>query len=84
MKKSETPGMEGIAIEFYQSLWNLLGHLVKKSLNEGYENEMLATSKRKAALTLIYKKGDPESLENWRAISILNNDLKIGAYALAK
>lgn len=34
-------------------------------------------------MTLIYKKGNEQNLENWRPISLLNIDYKIAAYVLA-
>ena len=35
-------------------------------------------------LSLIYKKGDPDNLENWRPISLLNVDYKIATRVLSK
>ena len=32
---------------------------------------------KQGVLSLLYKKGDPENLENWRPISLLNTDYKI-------
>jgi hypothetical protein len=40
-------------------------------------------SLERALLTLIYKKGDERLLKNWRPISLLNVDYKIGSKALA-
>ena len=35
-------------------------------------------------MSLLFKKGDPEEIENWRPISLLNIDYKIAAKILAK
>ena len=35
-------------------------------------------------LSLLYKKGDPKNLENWRPLTLLNQDYKIATRCLAQ
>ena len=57
-----------------------------KTLNEGFDNEMMASSQRKGIITLLHKGKNLErdNLSNWRTIMLLNVDYKIATRALAK
>ena len=47
--------------------------------------EHLTISQKQAVITLIEKKGkDRRLIKNWRPISLLNVDVKIGSKAIAK
>ena len=35
-------------------------------------------------LSLLYKKGDPKNLDNWRPLTLLNQDYKIATKCLAQ
>lgn len=83
MKKNKTPGCDGLTVELYLTFWDQISDLVVNSLNEGYNNEILLYTQRQSIITLLYKKGDPENLENWRPISLLNTDYKILTGSLA-
>ncbi len=83
MKKNKTPGSDGLPIEWYQTFWNDISYLMVNSLNFSYTNGQLSCSQRKGIITLLYKKGDHEDLQNWRPINLLNYDYKILAYVLA-
>ena len=83
MKLNKSPGTDGLTSEFYQHFWPLIGDIITESLNESFEDKEMSYSQKISALSLIYKKGDPEDLENWRPISLLNNDYKLAARALA-
>jgi len=83
MKKNKSPGNDGLPVEFYQTFWNEIKHMVVNALNESYQNEAMSGSQRRAIITLIFKKGDPELLKNWRPISLLNTDYKIAAFGIA-
>ena len=84
MKTNKAPGLTGLTIEFYQTFWNKIGDLVINSLNVGYMKGELSHLQKQSVFSLLYKKGDPENLENWRPISLLNTDYKIGTRILAK
>ena len=58
-------------------------HLVINSLNEGYVKGELSQLQKQGVLSLLFKKGDPENLENWSPISLLNTDYKILTRTLA-
>lgn len=83
MKLNKSPGLDGLTVEFYVKFWNIISHLVINSLNEGYDKGQLSTTQKQSVLSLIYKKGDAENLENWRPISLLSTDYKLAARVLA-
>ena len=83
MKKTKSPGLDGISIEFYQQFWHLIGNFLVSVYNESYENEKLPDSQRKAVISLIFKKGDVNDIANYRPISLTNVDYRIVAFVLA-
>ena len=52
-------------------------------LNKSYDEKLLSFSQRTSVLSLLFKKGDPLVLDNYRPISLLNVDLKLLSYILA-
>ncbi len=83
LKKNKSPGLDGITAEFYQQFWPDIKNIVVNAFNESYDLGSLPESMRVAVMSLIFKKGDTEDLENYRPISITNLDYKILAFALA-
>ena len=84
MSNNKSPGSDGLSVEFYKCLWDSVRSLVLDSLNEGFKQQELSDSQSLAILTLLYKKGDKQCLDNWRPISLLNIDYKILAKVLCK
>lgn len=81
---NKSPGNDGLTAEFYKTFWPILGNLLVDSLNAAYLNGKLSNSQRQAIIRLIEKKDkDRRHVENWRPISLLNVDYKIGSKALA-
>ena len=85
LKNNKSPGNEGLTAEFYKHFWPVLGNLLVDSLNAAHITGKLSNSQRKAVIRLIEKKSnkDKRYIENWRPISLLNVDYKIGSKALA-
>ena len=55
------------------------------SLNYSYDHGELSQSQKEAVITLIQKKDrDRRLIKNWRPISLVNVDVKIGSKAIAK
>ena len=74
-----------MTIEFYRAFWGLLGKLLADSLNYSYDHGELSNSQKEAIITLIEKKDkDKRDLSNWRPISLIDVDVKIGSKAIAK
>ena len=83
MKKNKAPGCDGISIEFYQTFWPQIKEILVNALNECYITGTMSNTQRKGLITLLFKKGDTQSLKNWRPITLLNCDYKIIAAVLA-
>jgi hypothetical protein len=84
MKLNKSPGLDGLTLEFYRVFWNKLKYNLTDVLNKGNDEKCLTYSQRTSILTLLLKKGDHLNLDNYRPISLLNVDLKILSYVLAR
>ena len=84
-ENNKSPGEDGLTVEFYKTFWNTVGNLMVESLNYSYDNGELSSSQKRAIITLIEKKDkDRRNISNWRPISLINVDVKIGSKAIAK
>jgi len=63
--------------------WIIIGQKVRDSLNSGSTNSEFSPTPKLGEISLIFKKGDPTNIENWRPVTILNTDNKITAKVLA-
>ena len=76
---------EWFTVEFYTYFVDLLGNDLIASFNETQEKGELSISQRRGIITLIPKEDwSPLDLSDWRPISLLTVDLKIGSKAIAK
>ena len=83
MEPGKSPGSDGLPVEFYLLFWKTIGEDLAEVLNHSYEVRTLPLSMRQAMIMLAHKKGDKNRLSNWRPISLLNVDYKIGSKSLA-
>ena len=83
MNTGKSPGIDGLTAEFYLAFWAVIGEDLVEVLNYGFQNGQLSVSQRRGLLSLIFKKGEKRDLKNWRPISLLCVDYKIGTRALA-
>ena len=84
-ENNKSPGEDGLTVEFYKTFWNTIGNLMVESLNYSYDHGELSSSQKRAIITLIEKKDkDRRNISNWRPISLINVDVKIGSKAIAK
>ena len=86
LKNNKSPGNDGLAAEFYKHFSvPVLGNLLEDSLNAAHITGKLSNSQRQPVIRLIEKKKTKINgiLKNWRPISLLNVDYKIGSKALA-
>lgn len=82
--KGRTPGIDGIPVELYLALWDILGPLWLETLNYATDKGSFHGDLNTALITVIPKHGkDPLECANHRPISLINADLKIFSKVLA-
>lgn len=84
MKHHKSPGLDGLPSEFYKCFWNVIGPYFYDALKDIYENKMMTYTQRQSVISLVFKKGEKNSLKNYRPISLTNTDYKIIAFVFAK
>ena len=84
MKNNKAPGSDGLTIEFYKTFWQEISGLLVDSFNESFDLGYLSHTQNISILSLIFKKGNPEELRNYRPISLTNVDYRILAFTLAQ
>jgi len=83
-ENNKCPGEDGLIAEFYKTFLNSLGSLLVESLNYSYDHGELSNTQKQAIIKLIEKEGkDKRNISNWRPISLINVDAKIGSKAIA-
>ena len=77
IQNNKSLGADGLPKEFYTTFWPVLKEELSEMLNNIFLKKSLSNSQKQATIKLLYKKGDPKDLKNWKLISLLNTDYKI-------
>jgi len=81
---NKSPGTDGFTSEFYQAFWPHIKKHIVAAFNEALEEGELSISQKRGVITLIPKpQKDLDLLKNWRPITLLNQDYKYLAKAIA-
>lgn len=84
-KTGKTPGTDGLPIEYYKALWEVLSPYMTELFNRVIQEGQIPNSWSEALITLLPKEGSDLSLiQNYRPISLLNADYKLFAAVLAE
>ena len=84
LKVNKSPGTDGLTAELYKQFSDSLAPFLLEVFKESLDRSALPPTLCQGLITLIPKpRKDPLLLDNWRPISLLNNDYKILALILA-
>ena len=84
IQPNKSPGSDGLTGEFYKTFSDVLAPILLRVFRHMEEKQVVSTSMSTGVLTILYKnRGSKLKLENYRPISLLNNDYKIIAKILA-
>ena len=84
MRLNRAPGLDCLSVEFYRTFWNDLKEFLVDTLNYCYEQEEMTNTQKLGVISLIHKKKNPQLLDNYRPITLLNVDTKLLAYSIAQ
>jgi hypothetical protein len=75
----KAPGRDGLPFELYRYIITIpwIRQLLLDLLNDALQQSIFPQSWQETVMILLYKKGDPSRLANWRPLSLINSDAKI-------
>ena len=84
MHRGKSSGPDKLPVEFYQDFEDLVTCPLLEVLKEALSKGEFSLPTRQGIVTLIYKKGDPRDVRNYRPITLLNVDYKLFSLMLVK
>ena len=79
---AKSPGPDLLTAEFYITFEDLVLQPLTEVLKESFDNHTLPSTTKQGVIKILYKKGDPRELRNYRPLTMLNTDYKILAKIL--
>ncbi|CAI7789928.1 unnamed protein product [Closterium sp. NIES-54] len=79
----KSPGLDGIPKELFEQHWDVLGEGFMGLARSFSASASLPASTKEAVTILLHKKGDKDSLNNYRPITLLNFTYKVLARVVA-
>lgn len=84
VKPNKSPGSDGLPGEFYKVFWKDIKKYLMESIKHALNSGSLSITQKHGIISLLPKQGrDTLLLKNWRPITLLNQDYKLVAKALA-
>ena len=77
LKAFKAPGPDGLHVGFFQRFWHIVGGSVKEEVKQVFRDRKIPEYLNKTNIVLIPKKQGPESISNFRPISLCNSVYKI-------
>ena len=73
---AKSPGPDLLTGEFYQTFIDLVCEPLTEVLNEAHYFHTLPETTTQGIIKIMYKKGDPRDLRNYRPLTMLNTDYR--------
>ncbi len=84
LKNNKAPGNYGLTCEFYKEFKEDISEFLLYVFKEILQNEVMLPTMLQGLITLIPKPGkDLLNIENWRPITLINNDTKLLSHIFA-
>ncbi|KAK9988211.1 hypothetical protein SO802_028450 [Lithocarpus litseifolius] len=77
LKPFKSPGPDGLHAGFFQRFWLVVGHSVSKEIKNIFQEKRIPSSLNQTHIALIPKINGPETVGNFRPISLCNTVYKI-------
>jgi hypothetical protein len=84
MAQGKSPGPDGLGAEFYHALGPLIASPLHQMLLEAQRKGVLPSAFASGDIAVLYKKGDPRDVRNYRPITLLQVDYKIYSKILVR
>ena len=77
MKPYKTPSVDGLHAGFFQRFWLVVGESVKKEIKEVFRKQKVPEYLNQTLIVLIPKQSGPETVNQYRPISLCNTIYKV-------